>query len=162
VNLRGKSTACLLLIWFCVLPCLALQNETLQDAPAEPGLSSLKKSLLIPGWGQLAEKRYVEGILFLGAEVFSLYQIFTNNHRGNTSYSQYQAADNVEDAARYRELTEDHDRKRNIFIMAAVGIWAVNLLDIYVIVKKKEKQKLKLQLQSVDHKGMAVTLHISF
>jgi hypothetical protein len=68
----------------------------------------------------------------------------------------------VEDAVRYRELTEDYDKKRNIFILAAVGIWAVNLLDIYVIVKKKEKQKIKLQLQSVDYKGMAVTLHFSF
>jgi len=162
VTLRGKSTSCLLFVWFCVLPCLALQNEATQDSQPEPGLSSLKKSLLIPGWGQMAEKRYVEGILFLGAEVFSLYQIFYNNHKGNTYYSRYRDAGNVEDAVRYRELTEDYDKRRNIFILAAVGIWAVNLLDIYVIVKNKEKQKLKLQLQSVDHKGMAVTLHFSF
>lgn len=162
MTLRGKSTSCLLFVWFCVLPCLALQNEATQDSQPEPGLSSLKKSLLIPGWGQMAEKRYVEGILFLGAEVFSLYQIFYNNHKGNTYYSRYRDAGNVEDAVRYRELTEDYDKRRNIFILAAVGIWAVNLLDIYVIVKNKEKQKLKLQLQSVDHKGMAVTLHFSF
>jgi hypothetical protein len=162
VNLRGKSTACLLFVCFCVLPCLALQDEAAPDSQPQPGLSSLKKSLLIPGWGQLAEKRYVEGFLFLGAEVFSLYQIFYNNHKGNIYYGRYRDADNVEDAVRYRELTEDYDRKRNIFIFAAVGIWAVNLLDIYVIVKNKEKQKLKLQLQSVDHKGMAVTLHFSF
>ncbi len=151
-----------MLAWFCLQPCFALQGEAAQDSQPETGLSSLKKSLLIPGWGQLAEKRYVEGILFLGAEVFSIYQILYNNHKGNTYYSRYRDADNVEDAVRYRELTEDYDKKRNIFILAAVGIWAVNLLDIYVIVKKKEKQKLKLQLQSVDYKGMAVTLHFSF
>ena len=125
-------------------------------------MTSLQKSLLFPGWGQLAEKRYFEGIFFLGAEIFSLYQIFYNNHKGKLYYDNYIQADNVEDAVHYRELTEDYDRKRNIFILAAVGIWAVNLLDIYVIVKNKEKQKLKLQLQSVDHKGMALTLRYSF
>ena len=122
----------------------------------------MQKSLLLPGWGQLAEKRYLEGFLFLGAEIFSLYQIFHNNHKGNSTYDKYRQADNVEDVVRYRELTEDYDRKRNNFILAAVGIRAVNLLDIYVIVKNKEKQKLRLQLQSVDHKGMALTLRYSF
>jgi hypothetical protein len=141
---------------------LAQQSDTSQESQTEAGLSSLKKSLLVPGWGQLAEKRYVEGAFFLGAEVFCIYQIFHNSRKGNTYYSKYREADNVADAVRYRELTEDYDKKRNIFILAAIGVWAVNLLDIYVIVKKKEKQKLKLQLQSVDHKGMAVTLHFSF
>ncbi len=156
------AAICFVVVLGCLSPCFAQQDKASQQPEQKAGLTSLKKSLLIPGWGQLAEKRYVEGIFFLGAEIFSIYQIFYNNHKGNVYYDKYRGAENVEDATHYRELTEDYDKKRNIFILAAAGIWAVNLLDIYVIVKNKEKQKLKLQLQSVDHKGMAVTLHFSF
>jgi len=156
------AAICFVAVLNCLSPCFAQQDKTSQQTEQKTGLTSLKKSLLIPGWGQLAEKRFVEGIFFLGAEIFSIYQIFHNNHKGSIYYDKYRGAENVEDATRYRELTEDYDKKRNIFILAAAGIWAVNLLDIYVIVKNKEKQKLKLKLQSVDPKGMAITLHFSF
>ena len=124
--------------------------------------NSLKKSLIIPGWGQLAEKRYFEGVLFLSSEVFSLYKIFSSNHKANKYYLKYKEADNIEDAVRFRELTEKYDKNRNIFILAAVGFWAVNLIDTYVIVKNKEKKKFKVKLESSDDKKLAITISYYF
>jgi hypothetical protein len=133
-----------------------------QNQSGEPdkdhSFNSLKKSLIIPGWGQFAEKRYIEGVLFLSSEVFSLYKIFANNHRANINYRLYKDADNIDDAVRYRELTEKYDKNRNIYILAAVGIWAINLVDTYVIVKNKEKKKLKVKLENHDDKKLAIAI----
>ncbi len=158
-----KLCLCLILLHFALHPCSGQQPESAaEQAETKAVLTSLKKSLLVPGWGQFAEKHPIEGALFLGAELFSLYQIFHYNHHGNTYYRQYQNAGTSEDALRYREITEEFDKKRNIYFLGAVGIWAVNLINIYVIVKNKEKQKIKLQLQSVDKKGLVLSLHYSF
>jgi hypothetical protein len=151
---------CLALLFF-IAPDLLAQTDSADQPQERPkGLSSLQKSLLFPGWGQLAEKHYLEGLFFLTAEVFCIYQIVRYNHKGNTHYSKYQNALSVDEAVSYRQMTEDYDKNRNLYLLAAAGIWAVNLLDIYVIVKSK--QKLRLQLQRVGKKGMALSLRISF
>lgn len=108
----------------------------------------------------MAEKRYLEGLIFLTAEAFCLYQVIRFNHKGNTNYSRYQNAAGLDDVIRFRQLTGDSDKKRNLYLLAVAGIWAVNLLDIYVIVKSK--QKVRLQLQRVGKKGMALSLRIMF
>ena len=150
-----------ILLLFGFLHDASAQEPSAQDKKEETqGLTSLQKSLLIPGWGQLAEKRYAEGLFFLAAEAFSIYQIVRFNHKGNFYYDRYRGATSVNDAVRFRDLTEDYDKKRNLFLVAAVGIWAVNLLDIYVIVKNK--QKLRLQLQRVGKKGLSLSLFFSF
>lgn len=127
-------------------------------------LISLQKSLLIPGWGQIAEKRYIEGALFLSAEIFCVYKIFSYNHKGNYYYERYKKADNVTDAVRYRELTEKYDTQRNKFFLAAAGTWVLNLLDIYLIVKSKEKKKrnLNLKLEQNENKTLVFAISYSF
>jgi hypothetical protein len=156
-----------ILVYFLTLllvsfPCFALKAE--ENVSKDGSFDALQKSLLIPGWGQFAEKRYLEGAVFLSAEIFCLIKIFENNHRGNENYSLYKTAGNVEDVLKYRDLTEKYDRNRNAFILGAVGIWAVNLIDIYVIVKnKKNKDKnFKIQLESGENKTLGFTLTFCF
>ena len=119
--------------------------EQKEENPKKPSFGSLQKSLLLPGWGQIAEKRYIEGAIFLGAEIFCLAKIFSFIHKGNTQYDLYKAADNMEDAVRYRKLTEKNDASRNQYIVAAFGVWAVNLVDIYVIVKGRQNKQKSLR-----------------
>jgi len=141
-----------------------------QDAEGEKGtlkskkISSLQKSLLIPGWGQIAEKRYIEGVLFISAEIFCIYKIFSYNHKGNDYYDLYKKADNVSAATEYRDLTEKYDTRRNRFILAAAGIWIINLIDIYFIVKKKDKKErnLRLKFKLNENKDLAFTVTYSF
>ena len=151
-----------LLILFMALSSAPGQEE--KSASPEKRLNSLQKSLLLPGWGQLAEKRYAEGVLFLAAEAFSLYEILSYNHKGNWHYDRYKRADSREEAVRYRGLTEKYDRRRNAFILAAAGIWAANLVDIYVIVKKKEntKKALRLSLEQGGIEKLAVHFSLNF
>ena len=127
-------------------------------------ISSLQKSLLIPGWGQIAEKRYIEGVLFLSVEIFCFYKIFSYNHKGNDYYNLYKKADNVSDATEYRDLAEKYDTRRNRFILAAAGVWIINLIDIYIIVKKKDKKErnLRLNFKLNENKDLAFTISYSF
>jgi hypothetical protein len=136
-------------------------SESPGEAPQKAVSPSLMKSLVVPGWGQIAEKRYVEGIFFLSAEIFCLTEVLTHNHQGNYYCKKYQAADNPEDASRLRGLTERYDKKRNIYILAAAAVWALNLLDVYFIVKSRSSQ-LQLNIEGGKSNLMALVVRYSF
>ncbi|MGD2295733.1 MAG: DUF5683 domain-containing protein, partial [Candidatus Aminicenantes bacterium] len=131
--------SCVLMLALLSIPCLALDVE--EESPGEKTFDALQKSLLIPGWGQLAEKRYLEGAFFLSAEIFCLVEVFANNNKGKKNYRLYRDAESVDEAVKYRGLTEKYDKRRNAFILAAAGVWAVNLIDIYLILKNKKDKK---------------------
>ena len=154
------SFMCLFFLLVSSVPAFS----TNEDNPEENSFGSLHKSLLIPGWGQLAEKKYVKGITFVTAEIFCLYSIFSNNHKGNLNYRLYQDAGNVEDAVFSRDLTEKYDRRRNVFILAALGVWALNLVDIYFTVRQKEKEdkSVSIQLELANGWSRGLTLSIRF
>ena len=154
----------LILLLFISLPCLSQDEKGEEGISPESKFTSLQKSLLIPGWGQMSEKRYLEGILFLSVEVFCLYKVISYNHKSNDYYSLYKNADNVSDALEYRDLTENYDHKRNRFILAVAGVWIINLIDIYFIVKKKDKKErnLKIKLKHNENKDLAFTITFSF
>lgn len=145
-------------------PCLSQTEQSgVKTSPPEK-LSSLQKSLLIPGWGQMSEKKYLEGVLFLSVEIFCFYKIISYNHKGNYYYSEYKKADNVSDAVTFRELTENYDTRRNKFFLAAAGVWAINLIDTYIIIRNKEKKRrsLNLKLEHNENKDLAFIISYSF
>lgn len=139
-------------------PVLALGQERIA---AEKRFGPLEKSLLIPGWGQISEKRYVEGATFLAAEAFCLYEIFANNHLGNENYASYKKAATMDDAVRFRQFTEKFDARRNQFLLAAAAVWAVNLVDIYLVVKNKGKKEKAFTLRIERGKHQQISLAAS-
>jgi hypothetical protein len=154
----------LILLLYISLPCFSENEEGDEGILPKKKLNSLQKSLLIPGWGQIAEKRYAEGILFLSAEIFCFYKIFSYNHKGNYYYDHYKKADNVSDAIKCRDLTENYDTKRNKFLLAAASVWVINLIDTYIIVKNKEKKRrnINLKLEHNENKSLSFTISFSF
>ena len=142
----------------------AQEKESNERISIDKKFGSLQKSLLIPGWGQIAEKRYAEGFLFLSAEIFCFYKIFSYNHKGNYYYDKYKKADNVSDAIKYRDLTESYDTKRNKFLLAAASVWVINLIDTYIIVKNKEKKRrnINLKFEHNENKSLSFTISFSF
>jgi len=147
---------------------LAAQVSAFQEdekaAMDSKSLASLKKSLFLPGWGQFAEKHTVEGIAFLTAEIFCVYKVLSNNRKGNENYELYKEAVGIDDAVRFRDLTETYDRRRNLYMLAAFGVWAVNLIDIYVIVKNHEKKKdtLSIKLEHGENARLAFSITFRF
>jgi len=140
-----------------------------ETAPATPDASvlrTLKKSLFVPGWGQASEKRYFEAALFFCAEAVCLAGVLIYNGRGNENYLLYKKASTTEDAVRLRALTERYDKRRNRFILAAAAVWALNLVDAYLIVSGKDgKDKIKnlrFRIETGEDPQLAFSLRLGF
>ena len=76
-----------------------------------------------------------------------------NNSLGNENYGLYKNAETMDDAVRYRRLTEKYDTRRNRFLLAAAAVWGLNLLDISLIVKNKDAAGPKASLR-IEHGGL--------
>jgi hypothetical protein len=98
---------------------------------------ALERSLLFPGLGQLGEKQYFKAALFASAEIFCLAQVLIYRGKGNDAYWRYRDAQDAPQAVAWRQLTEKYDRQRNTAILAAAGVWVLNMIDIFVFAKKK-------------------------
>ena len=142
--LRNKITASHLLVILFLLTCTC---TIFAEKPAEQRKKVLTKSLLYPGLGQLYEKQYVKGVLFLTAETFCVIAAIINNYNGNRYYDKYRGADNSDDVVRWRERTETYDKRRNLFILTGVAVWVVNMIDIYIYTKKKYKKGVSLYIR---------------
>jgi hypothetical protein len=143
---RTKAVA-LILAW--ILAAAAVPPSFADDPPsaAKRPFGSLEKSLLVPGWGQLAEKRYAEGIAFLAAELACLGAALADNARGNEAYASYRAAASMDEAVAARARVEKYDTRRNKYLLAAAAVWAANLIDVFLIVKGKETKPKSLSLR---------------
>jgi hypothetical protein len=139
-----KMTAVAVLAAFLSVSLPASQEKggAGDSTPAEKRpFGPLEKSLLLPGWGQFSEGRIVEGAFFLGSTALGLIGALRNNHLGNENYALYKAATGQADVVRFRALTERYDRRRNQFFLAGAAAWALNLLDIALIVKDGDRTR---------------------
>ena len=114
----------------------ALRGEEAKPEP-ERLRKALERSLLFPGLGQLYEKQYAKAALFATAELFCLAQVVIDARKGNEAYHNYRDAGDKAAAVEWRRETERHDRRRNTAILAAAGVWVLNMVDIFVFVKRK-------------------------
>ncbi len=106
-----------------------------------PLRKALERSLLFPGLGQLGEKQYVKAALFAGGEIFCLVQVLVFMGKGHNAYKNYRDAVDPVAVVEFRGQTEKYDTQRNTAILAAAGIWVLNMVDILVFAKKKYGKK---------------------
>ena len=86
--------------------------------------------MFIPGVEQIKSKKYVKGSLLLGAFIGSALAAFHYNKKGNDWYDKYQNSTNVDDIILFRQRTEDHLKKRNLFIAGIFSVWLVHIIDL--------------------------------
>ena len=122
---------------------------------------ALEKSLIYPGWGQIIEKKYVKGLSFMIIETGLIISAIIINNKSNDFYNDYKNATSIDDVIYYRHKTEEFDKNRNLLILSAAFVWVVNLIDIYIHVKKK-KRRLKLSLIKKDEKTFALNFSYNF
>lgn len=150
-----RTAAWLLLAALAAAPG-ALPAE--EEKPAQdPRLrQALVRSLLFPGLGQLHEKQVLKGVLFASAEVACLALAVVHAGRGNDAYWSYRQAATAGEATRWRAETERCDRRRNRAILAAAGVWVLNMADILVFAKRKYGRQRSLALHPFyDHASHA-------
>ncbi len=134
----------------------ALRGEEEKPAPDPRLRQALVRSLLFPGLGQLHEKQYLKAALFASAEIACLALAVVHGGRGDDAYWNYRQAATAEDAVRWRAETERCDRRRNRAILAAAGVWVLNMADILVFAKRKYGRQRSLALHPFyDHASHA-------
>ncbi|MHB8054320.1 MAG: hypothetical protein ACYDH3_03640 [Candidatus Aminicenantales bacterium] len=116
----------------------AVSADVGEKSPPAPRFGPLEKSLLFPGWGQISEHRVLKGAAFAAAELALLAGAIHYNGRGNSAYDVYRSAGDAASAVHFRRLVERNDGRRNACLLAAAAVWAVNLLDIHLLVNRKD------------------------
>jgi hypothetical protein len=147
VKLNKKKTAWLLALLLAGQIMLAAEEPQpvkTQLLEKNPLHKTLEKSLLFPGLGQLSEKQYVKAALFGAAEIFCLVEVIIFRGNGNKAYKKYRDAVDFETAVDFRLQTEKYDRRRNTAILAAAGVWVLNMIDIFIFAKKKYAKKASI------------------
>lgn len=153
----------LLLAGQIMLVAEEMQPGKIQPSPKDSLRKALEKSLVFPGLGQLAEKQYVKAAVFASAEILCLVQIFIFRSKGNDAYEQYRAAVDFEAVVEFRRQTEKYDKRRNTAILAAAGVWVLNMIDIFVFAKKKYGKKLSVGFQPYyDHENKTIGVSMRF
>ena len=140
--MRNKISLILILVLISSIPLIPQETD-----PESKSRKTLEKSLLFPGWGQIHEKQYVKGVLFMAAETFCIIQSIIHDSKANQLYDKYKIAENSDDAVYYRNETIQFDKGRNAYMLAGAAIWIINLLDIYIFTNKKPKKGVKLFLK---------------
>ena len=144
-----KKVALLLAVVIVAGPA-ALRAEDLK--PEDGRLrKALERSLLFPGLGQLYEKQYLKGAILASAELFCLAAVVINAHKGNDAYWRYRGATTPEDAVKWRGETVRLDRRRNTAVLAAAGVWILNMVDIFVYAKGKYGREKSLAFHPFYH-----------
>jgi hypothetical protein len=133
-----------------------LANNIIEMLFPVSSLAAVGRSLLIPGWGQLANKRY-SGYVFLPLAIAAL---------GGLAYTQrayMQANDDYEDVlnrehktyAELQELAEKRDDRKLQRLIAAgtvAGVWLVNVVDAFLeahlLNQQRRHAEVRAQLQT--------------
>ncbi len=137
-----KTTSIVLvLISFCfVSPVIAENASGTQATAASIATSPQIKSILFPGWGQLYTGHRLKGTVFMTGEALLMGLAIHYGVRGSRFYDKYKSTTDPEAARRFRRKTISFDKKRNIAVACALGIWTINILDIYFAGSNKQSQ----------------------
>ena len=154
-----------ILFLFVMLPVVLASLE------ADAG-ENIWYSVFVPGWGQVQSGHYGRGALFMGAELVSLTTLAIADIQYNRSVEQYDRAkasylhaSYIGDAlyeydimhARLDRADELHGYRQAAFY-AAVGIWAVSIVDM-ILFDDKGEPPLSLEVR---RGGFLVTGSLSF
>jgi hypothetical protein len=140
-----------LLLLAVLLAGLALPAAEEKKAEPDRWRRALERSLLFPGLGQLGEKQYAKAALFAASEIACLALVVVQIGKGNDVYWNYRNAASADDAVRWRRETERCDRRRNIAILGAAGVWVLNMVDMFTFAKKKYGRERSLALHPFYH-----------
>jgi len=137
------------------------------------GGENLYYSVLFPGWGQMKDGRYGSGTLFMGTELILLTGVLMSNIQYDRDVEQYEDARAAFRTAVYigdkmdyhREMMDkwdDADRMdtyRKVLAGAAVGVWAINIVDMMWRGEDRNTQPVSMEVRG---EGFLITKSFSF
>lgn len=98
----------------------------------QPPTQGLFKSFIIPGWGQIGNKRYFKAGLFFGLQTFMVASSLHFDRKAKDYFDQYSNADLIADRNVYYGLYDDQRNRRNQYRWFAAITALVAGFDAYV------------------------------
>lgn len=105
--------------------------------PDKEKAKAVSITMFIPGIHQLASGKYVKGTILLGSFLSCITGAVIHNNKGNDWYEKYINSTNVEKISLFRQNTEKSLKKRNFFIIGALSVWALHIIDLKFFNSKK-------------------------
>jgi len=141
-------------------------------SPEARGGENVLYSAMVPGWGQVRVGHYGRGALFMSGEFVALTTLAIADIQYNRAVEQYDRAkasylhatyigDAVDEHALMHDRwnsAEDLNGIRRMTLYAAIGIWAVNVVDM-IIFDSEGEPPLSISARS---DGFLVTGSLSF
>jgi hypothetical protein len=94
-------------------------------------------AMFIPGIHQLASGKYVKGTILLGSFLSCITGAVIHNNKGNDWFEKYINSTNVEEIILLRQKTVKSLKKRNLFMVGILSVWALHIIDLKFFKSKK-------------------------
>jgi hypothetical protein len=93
---------------------------------------ALFKSMVVPGWGQYGNHKYIKGTLFFAADVWFISRAFKYRKDARDYWSRYEGASSIAEKNSLYSQYKTFKNKRNKFTWFAVITSFVSMFDAYV------------------------------
>jgi hypothetical protein len=134
---------------------------------------ALFKSMLVPGFGQLGNRRRFKAVLFFGLDVWFVGSAIHYGRQADDFWSEYESWDPATEVGRKERnklypLYEDRRDERNKFTWYAVIVTFVSMFDAYVdahlsgFPQAAKNDAVSFDLQPSREGGLAAYVSISF
>ncbi|MDH4157430.1 MAG: DUF5683 domain-containing protein, partial [candidate division Zixibacteria bacterium] len=130
--------------------------------------TALFKSMVIPGLGQLGNRRYIKALLFAGFDAWFIGSAIHYGGQAADFRERWAAAEDIEDANALYSLYEDRRDERNKFTWFAVIVTFISMFDAYVdahlsgFPRADDGQNMSLEVAPAPGHAISATLTYSF
>jgi hypothetical protein len=130
--------------------------------------AALFKSMLVPGWGQLGNRRYFKAVLFFGLDVWFVGSAIHYGRQSADFREKFENDTTIADRNEYYSLYEDRRDERNKLTWFAVIVTFVSMFDAYVdahlsgFPQATKSDAVSFDVQPSREGGIAAYVSISF
>ena len=132
----------------------------------------LLKSLLIPGWGQVGNKKYIKALFFFGVDLWMVGSAIHYGRQASDYRKLYEATplDNITLRNDYHGLYDDRKDERNKCTWFAVITTFIAMFDAYVDahlsgypgIPEEDDDKIKIRIVPKEDQGIEAGISFSF
>ncbi len=93
--------------------------------------AGLFKSMVVPGWGQLGNRRYFKAVIYAGLDIWFVGSAIHYGRQASDFKAAYDAADEINLRNAFYDLYSDRKDERNKFTWFAVIVTFISMFDAY-------------------------------
>lgn len=126
---------------------------------------ALFKSMVIPGWGQLGNRKYVKAAFFASFDVWMILKALDHKKKAADLRSQFESAIDVDIRNEYYNLYQQERTRRNKYTWYAVIISFFSMFDAYVDAHMSghpREKALTFDIIPIEQSGGQLTISYSF